>query len=348
MPSRKDNHNFNKGYVVLQYDLDNNFIAEHPNATRAIEALGYGNRNVIRNCCKGIQKTAYGYIWKFKDKFNYISKDKELEEKILSLYEEGYGLEKVAKLIGTTRYKVALITRNRGVYRNLSEAHKKLNQLNRNLKNENIFEKIDNEISAYWLGFILADGCVMNYNNIKRMSIHLSINDKNHLEKLGRVLNKNITVDYKYNSVFLNIYGDKVFDDLYKHGIMSNKTLNENTKVFDSINPNLTHHFLRGYFDGDGYVSRVKYPKGFAPIFGFIGSKNIVSRIRSIVVSNTSLKQVSIIERDNGICLISWSGVRNARLFIKYLYKDATVWLERKKDKIVSLMNEYRLAGGRF
>lgn len=27
--------------------------------------------------------------------------------------------------------------------------------------NENFFEKINNELSAYWLGFLYADGCIL-------------------------------------------------------------------------------------------------------------------------------------------------------------------------------------------
>ena len=50
---------------VLQFTLDGEFIREWP-STREIERqLGFDNSAVGR-CCLGKQKTAYGFIWKYK------------------------------------------------------------------------------------------------------------------------------------------------------------------------------------------------------------------------------------------------------------------------------------------
>ena len=53
---------------VLQYDLEGNFIKEWPSATEAARQLGFLKAS-ISSCCKKIPyyKTAYGYIWKFKE-----------------------------------------------------------------------------------------------------------------------------------------------------------------------------------------------------------------------------------------------------------------------------------------
>ena len=47
---------------ILQYDLDDNFIREWPSTID----VGREVKNNICNCLNGRQKTAYGYIWKFK------------------------------------------------------------------------------------------------------------------------------------------------------------------------------------------------------------------------------------------------------------------------------------------
>lgn len=51
--------------TVYQYTLDGKFIAEYPSTQEVERQLGYSSSN-IRTCCRGKQKTGYGYIWKYK------------------------------------------------------------------------------------------------------------------------------------------------------------------------------------------------------------------------------------------------------------------------------------------
>lgn len=51
---------------VLQYTLDGLFIKEYCSVTDAANAVGCQRGN-IRACCKGRQKTAKNYIWKYKN-----------------------------------------------------------------------------------------------------------------------------------------------------------------------------------------------------------------------------------------------------------------------------------------
>lgn len=55
-----------KGKKVEQYDLDDNFIKEYLSINSASKQFGHKGDN-IRCCCKGKQKTAYGYKWKYVD-----------------------------------------------------------------------------------------------------------------------------------------------------------------------------------------------------------------------------------------------------------------------------------------
>ena len=54
---------------VLQFDLNNSFIKEYPSVMQAERELGFNNGNIV-NCCKGKQKTAYGYKWKYAKEVN--------------------------------------------------------------------------------------------------------------------------------------------------------------------------------------------------------------------------------------------------------------------------------------
>lgn len=56
----------NQSKAVLQFSLNGEYIAEYYSATEA------GRKNNCRQggiseCCNGKQKTAYGYIWKYKE-----------------------------------------------------------------------------------------------------------------------------------------------------------------------------------------------------------------------------------------------------------------------------------------
>ena len=72
---RKYNQNYGTGIQrmaekhskpVLQYEKDGKFVKEWKSASDVQRNLGYFH-NSISSCCTGRYKSAYGFIWKFKD-----------------------------------------------------------------------------------------------------------------------------------------------------------------------------------------------------------------------------------------------------------------------------------------
>ena len=59
--------------IINQYDKQGNFIKSFPSAMEAARAIGKitstsnGASSHITDCCRGKQKTAYGYIWRFSE-----------------------------------------------------------------------------------------------------------------------------------------------------------------------------------------------------------------------------------------------------------------------------------------
>lgn len=51
---------------ILQYDLNGNFIKEWESFKKITQELGFHNSGLCF-CCRGIQKTAYNFIWKYKE-----------------------------------------------------------------------------------------------------------------------------------------------------------------------------------------------------------------------------------------------------------------------------------------
>lgn len=52
--------------AINQYDKNNNFIRTWSSASEVEKRLKYFGSNIC-TCCKGRQKTAYGYKWKYKE-----------------------------------------------------------------------------------------------------------------------------------------------------------------------------------------------------------------------------------------------------------------------------------------
>ena len=52
--------------VVLQFTLDNILVKEFLSTIQIERELGFSCGNIV-NCCKGRYKTAYGYIWRYKE-----------------------------------------------------------------------------------------------------------------------------------------------------------------------------------------------------------------------------------------------------------------------------------------
>ena len=53
---------------ILQYDLDKNLIQEFKSQKQAQIYMNKPNSDGVGACCRGNQKSAYGYIWQFKNK----------------------------------------------------------------------------------------------------------------------------------------------------------------------------------------------------------------------------------------------------------------------------------------
>jgi DNA-binding transcriptional regulator WhiA len=123
--------------------------------------------------------------------------------------------------------------------------------------NEAVFDTITEE-SAYWLGFLMADG---NINTGKtgnpRIALTLAERDREHLVKFRKFLNcsnqillKIVKVNEKtWNQYTLRFSSKNIADRLNEFGITKRKSL-----TAKSIGLEDNKHFWRGVLDGDGYI----------------------------------------------------------------------------------------------
>ena len=203
---------------------------------------------------------------------------------------------------------------------------------------QSIFEKIDNEIKAYTIGLITADGSMSQ--NKKSISITLTRDDVYLLEQINESLfngTGHIVFSKKKigkDTATLQIHGKKMCSLLIPFGIVPNKTYL--LKEISSLIPDsLYHHYLRGLFDGDGVCSKCRA----AIRIGYCAhEKNFVKSYRDYFVNNFNFSKNKLFNTGN-CWQVSWSSLKDLKKFYNYIYADATIFLGRKKNKIYTYIN---------
>ena len=122
---------------------------------------------------------------------------------------------------------------------------------------ETMFEHIDCEWKAYFLGLLYADGCIQRLN----ITLRLHEKDKSIMEKLSSIVKCNLHYSppktYTYptysrrmgGQYHFNINSKKVVSDIMKLGCGPRKSLTLEFPSYDIIPKELFHHFIRGYFE---------------------------------------------------------------------------------------------------
>ena len=119
-----------------------------------------------------------------------------------------------------------------------------------------------------------------------------------------------------------------LWNALIAKGIKQGNTLSEDISVFEHIPDALIHHFVRGFFDGDGFVHHNK--RGGLE-FGFVGSCSFMRHLRNLIVISTGLAAPKL-DDTLKLATLHWNGSGVSGRFKNWLYHNATIWLERKRN----------------
>lgn len=218
------------------------------------------------------------------------------------------------------------------------------------------FETWSQEL-AYILGFVAADGY------LDRKGLHIGLqkgeSEKLLLERFREILKSDTEIkeritkirDKSYEQYHLDIWSKNITKEFAKYNIFSSKTFCLGR--FDFIPQEYEISFIRGFFDGDGCVYRAKPKKeinknrtvpGIIVTFGCADKTTLEYLVE--ILNKYGLIKVNIHEKDlnsgNKFYNISYSTI-NSLKFFNIIYKDASLFLQRKYDKFIEIINEREL-----
>lgn len=215
------------------------------------------------------------------------------------------------------------------------DAHRKLK-----LK-MNCFDDLTNELTAYFLGFFCADGNVSNDKKYLKVEIHQM--DKDILYTFADMFYQENAKDRVkifdrekkgkiYKHCKIQVSSKKLAAKMISLGIGPAKSLTldfpkwaEDEKVFP--------HFVRGYFDGDGGINEGKNGTFSSKM---CVSKNFGDSLKELF-KKYNIESEMYKHEDNKIHLLNIFNSKNIDNFRKLIYKDATVFLDRKKHRFDKL-----------
>lgn len=270
------------------------------------------------------------------------------KEEILSLIKKGYNLKKISKIVDIPERRLGELVKQHNM---------NANRWYRNNTDHSFFDNIDNEYKAYILGFILADGCVLiepkKRNNIvysynKRITFCNSVDDYEIIEQIRNIISPKAFIKFSHNEkgvksrkiqCQLKISSVGLVNKLIELNIKPNKTKDINFVFdFNKIQYNLQRHFIRGFFDGDGCISKHNCYYTFSFVstsyFFMLQLQDIFNSLFPNINSNIcTYKNKNMITYN----LVFYLGVKEEKIksIFDYFYKDSNIFLLRKYKKFI-------------
>lgn len=202
-------------------------------------------------------------------------------------------------------------------------------------KNENFFKTWSPEM-AYTLGFFAADGA-MTKGKRGNCYIEFTASDYPILEKFRDLIapEHRISISHKENAgrcFRLQIGSKSMFADLMNLGFVPRKS--KRLKL-PKIPIEYFHHFVRGYFDGDGHVwfgashKNRKTPGVQVHTVFTSGCKSFLECLRDQLLISDIRGKLYFLSGGYRLCY----SVRASLSLYKFMYNNATLFLGRKKAK---------------
>lgn len=201
-------------------------------------------------------------------------------------------------------------------------------------------------------GFIAADGCI----NFTQYLLKLKISEidvdvlrkiKTEMKSDNKILyepGKNTVIRGKEcftkPTAIFQINNKYLINSLKNLGFDNNKTI---SCSFPNISEDFYLPFIRGYFDGDGSLTKYTANDGYERYScTMCGTESFLLFIKSYLEQKYNCKFNSKLTKrfdtENCCYSLTMSGKKNCIHFLNLLYKDSNIYLDRKYNKYLSFI----------
>lgn len=259
--------------------------------------------------------------------------NKESELEIIKEYNNGKSLQKISEKYHLHKELIKTILKDYGITpRSLEE---QLQYSNRKYFVDEEYFYNDSSDVWYIAGFIAADGNIAKYSN--SLDIQLAQKDTDLLQTIKEKLNysgevKVFTTQHGDDKCRLTITNKKLVQSLERFNIVRNKTF---IYQMPQIPEKYVGDFLRGYFDGDGWIS-----ENASQISIVSASKQFANDLKQLY-SKYNLEYKEYIDNRKIHTLYDIRIFRKEQLkkfyYLIYENSENKIFLNRKKERFQSL-----------
>jgi len=272
-----------------------------------------------------------------------LTEEQKLE--VVNEYQSGLSTPHLAKKYGVHSNAIRGILLRRNIkLRSPSKCHRKY------YINEDFFDNINSQEKAYVLGIFYADGS----NNIRKHKAYISLAEKDVdiVKKIRDLISPNKPLLYSkrnpenikhQNRYMFYIDNKHMSEQLEKIGCITNKTFR--LKFPKWLNKDLYNHFIRGYFDGDGHIGIYKTKTNkIQANFSIVSTEEFCTSISEIFkeLDINSKLYCRFPESNNSIRDVRIGGNLQILRLLDWLYKDASIYMNRKYQKYLELKSIYK------
>lgn len=250
------------------------------------------------------------------------------------MYEiEGKSINQIAKELNMRHETISNNLKKLGV-----NVATKRNQFSKGTSvNENKFEIIDSEESAYFLGLLYADGTIRKDRN--EIALDLQAGDYDLVEKFHLFMENTNTIrehvisrnGKEYKSFISSFSSTKVKTDLGKLGCVPQKSLILTCPTEEQVPQKFFRDFVRGYIDGDGHLRFKEDESRYELIIA--GTYDFLSGIEKRMGW-----EKGNIHKQGNIYYLAYYNIKNLKSKTQDLYLNSTVYMNRKYNTFLKIL----------